>query len=133
MTDTIEAHVQVLTAEVRTLIVGSRQITMSVHDQLDDVAPGRLKPFGRVRPKNTTGRYVRVIGHDTATGALVRSYVPCRPMDLDERGWLYIGAGSRARYAHWDADADAEQQKRDLAKVAARWAALDLIVLAGLR
>jgi len=43
------ATVQTLTAEVRTLVVGSRQITMSVAKQLDVVPLTQLQVFGRVK------------------------------------------------------------------------------------
>ena len=42
------AEVQVLTAEVRVLMVGSRQVTLSVYRQLDPVAASDIEPFGRV-------------------------------------------------------------------------------------
>jgi hypothetical protein len=44
--------VSVLTAEVHTLMVGSRQVTMSVWNQLDQVRDELIKPMGRVRPKD---------------------------------------------------------------------------------
>jgi hypothetical protein len=43
------ASVEVLTAEVRTIMVGNRQVTMSVYKQLDWVKPSAIEPFGRVR------------------------------------------------------------------------------------
>lgn len=43
------ATVETLTAEVRVLMVGNRQITLSIFKQLDAVHPDRLIPFGRVR------------------------------------------------------------------------------------
>jgi hypothetical protein len=43
------ATVEVLTAEVRVLMVGSRQVTLSVARQLDWVERSELEPFGRVR------------------------------------------------------------------------------------
>ena len=46
------ARVEVLTAEVRVLMVGSRQVTLSVYGQLDYAKPDQIEPFGRVR----TGR-----------------------------------------------------------------------------
>lgn len=51
----MEATVEVLTAEVRALMVGSRQVTLSVYRQLDQVDPFEVpltegfEPFGRVR------------------------------------------------------------------------------------
>jgi hypothetical protein len=43
-----EATVQTLTAEVRTLTIGSRQVTLSVARQLDVVPLNRLRVMGRV-------------------------------------------------------------------------------------
>lgn len=47
-----EATVEVLTAEVRVLMVGSRQVTLSVYGQLDEVSPAQIRPFGRVAPRD---------------------------------------------------------------------------------
>ena len=73
---TTAARVEVLTAEVRVLQVGSRQITMSVYNQLDRVEPGEIEPFGRVAPRDAGPGWVYVVGasaRDTDRGALVRS------------------------------------------------------------
>jgi hypothetical protein len=61
------ATVVALTAEVRVLMVGSRQITMSVANQLDHADPAEVEPFGRVRMKDAE----RVIGRHAPTGNLV--------------------------------------------------------------
>ena len=67
-----EARVEVLRAEVRVLMVGSRQVTLSVARQLDAVKPGKIEPFGRVRiDKDPTGQVIEVVG--SADGVLVRS------------------------------------------------------------
>lgn len=42
------ATVELLTAEVRVLQAGARQVTLSVFRQLDWVDPGEIEPFGRV-------------------------------------------------------------------------------------
>lgn len=65
------ATVEVLTAEVRVLMVGSRQITLSVARQLDHVSGDEIEPFGRVN----LDRYhpYEVIGKDKVSGALVLS------------------------------------------------------------
>jgi hypothetical protein len=49
------ARVDVLTAEVRVLQLGSRQITLSVYRQPDSISIERLEPFGRVRDKVQAG------------------------------------------------------------------------------
>lgn len=74
--DSRDAHVQVLTAEVRTLVVGSRQVTMSVYNQLDEVRYCHIEPFGRVAPRDALNGWVYVVGKDGATGALARSSLP---------------------------------------------------------
>jgi hypothetical protein len=71
-----DARVQVFTAEVRTLTVGSRQVTMSVYSQLDHAAPDDITPFGRVEPRNALDEWVYVAGRHHETGVLVRSSLP---------------------------------------------------------
>ncbi len=127
--DTREAHVQVLTAEVRTLVVGSRQVTMSVYNQLDDVPPQKIEPFGRVRPRTVHGPFIFVVGCDKATGSLVRSHIPQHPESLNDKGWVPKGPGVWAIYEHWPVGATPQR----LVATAAQWSALPLIVLAGLR
>ena len=70
------ATVETLTAEVRVLMVGSRQVTLSVYRQLDRRPSDEVEPFGRVSDRNDEAKYgcrsVFVVGCD-ASGALVRS------------------------------------------------------------
>jgi hypothetical protein len=75
MTETTTATVQTLTAEVRVLKVGSRQITQSVYWQLDPVEFDEIEPFGRVRTSNCSGNRIRMVGAHRETGELVRSSV----------------------------------------------------------
>jgi hypothetical protein len=103
------ATVEVLTAEVRTLMVGSRQITLSVYRQLDHVDIRRCDPFGRVNDPQDGGG-VNVVGRDTETGALVRS------------------TAHRPRRDWWDTE---EYLFRSV--LCTDWSRLPLIVLAGLR
>jgi len=77
MTDKlIAATVKVLTAEVRILQVGSRQVTLSVYRQLDWANSDEIEPFGRVRDREdqkhkTPGEvFVVGVGQD---GSLVRA------------------------------------------------------------
>lgn len=74
--------VETLTAEVRALMVGTRQVTLSVYRQLDDVHPDCCEPFGRVRDsRDRAGTKnlaipeptIYVIGRSVETGALVRA------------------------------------------------------------
>lgn len=76
MTTIAAARIDVLTAEVRVLMVGSRQITVSVARQLDQIEPGDIEPFGRVRTgarkPDSAIDVVEVIGA-ARDGALARS------------------------------------------------------------
>ena len=74
--DRHDAHVQVLTAQVRTLVVGSRQVTMSVYNQLDEVRYRDIEPFGRVTPRDALDGWVYVVGRDKETGVLIRASLP---------------------------------------------------------
>lgn len=49
MTSATSAQVVTLEASVRVLTVGTRQITQSVANQLDQVAIWQIEPMGRVR------------------------------------------------------------------------------------
>jgi hypothetical protein len=120
MTET--ATVETLTAEVRVLMVGNRQITLSVFRQLDRVPLAEIQPFGRVNDGEARdGTWV--VGRSAVTGELVRTHVEvCRPPTnlLD-----------RARDA-----AGRDESARQLVERADAWlaaSALPLIVLAGLR
>jgi hypothetical protein len=129
--DAKDAHVQVLTAEVRTLVVGSRQVTMSVYNQLDLVEPWDIEPFGRVAPRD--GYYWRtyVVGRRRENGSLVRSHTFSEKgiKELTERGTVWDGK-YRVKPHGWPS---AEPVRERLQQVASKWAALPLIVLAGLR
>lgn len=108
------ATVEVLTAEVRTLVVGNRQVTMSIYKQLDHVPWREIEPFGRVNaPTLGVGAEVSVVGRHIPSGALVA----CRlaAPDLSQR---LQGLSEEA-------------EKREETRMA--WTALPKIVLAGLR
>ena len=62
------AHVETLTATVRTLVVGSRQVTLSVARQLDWVDITELNVMGRVRLSK--GDHTEVIGSKVKDGSL---------------------------------------------------------------
>ena len=100
------ATVEVLTAEVRVLMVGSRQITMGVFTQLDEVYEDDIEAFGRVRPRNSQD-FIWVVGKHKDDGTLARSCV--------------YGE-------HWATPPDEKELS-----IAREWAALPLIVLASLR
>jgi hypothetical protein len=125
-TSTQTATVEVLTAQVRVLQVGSRQVTLSVYRQLDHVNPAEIEPFGRVKDRDDDHRMICVIGRSTRPvdhGALVRSEVPMAGHIKDR---LYLGA-------RWQAVLADPYGRQQAALMAAAWEALPLIVLAGLR
>jgi hypothetical protein len=103
------ATVELLTAEVRVLQVGRRQITLSVYRQLDSVTSDEIEPFGRVADIRDPCVGVRVVGRHRRTGALVRGGMA--PADY------YQGTPN-------------EEDARSLWR---EWTALPLIVLAGLQ
>jgi hypothetical protein len=105
-------RVELLTAEVRTLMVGDRQVTMSIYHQLDWVDPREIEPFGRVHSKAHKFPAVEVVG--SRDGILVRSY-------LRKDNWA---RGAQPSFKM------PEGPTRDLR---AQWETLPLIVLAGLR
>jgi hypothetical protein len=84
ISDAKDAHIQVLTAAVRTHVAGSRQVTMSACNQLDEVRYCHIGPFGRVAPRNALGGRVYVVGKDKAAGVLVRSSLPCADWGVTE-------------------------------------------------
>jgi hypothetical protein len=74
------AVVDVLTATVQVLMVGSRQVTLSVYRQLDVCPTDEMEMFGRVRDgrDDLSKGAVAVVGRD-AHGALTRG-VCARPL-----------------------------------------------------
>lgn len=118
MTGISTATVETLTAEVRVLMIGSRQVTLSVYKQLDVVPLHTMTPFGRVNPaaddSQLSGSVIRVVGADR-DGNLVAS-------------WFSKTAGRRFydTGGFWANEELAEQTWDDLED-------LPLIVLAGLR
>ena len=108
------ATVEVLTAEVRVLMVGSRQVTMSVYNQLDHRPYVEVTPFGRVRPKDGTSDEVHLVGVDT-DGTLVRTSVYRWRPPTDAEYVSFVAAGSsvdevmdRLRWAANQNSADSE-------------------------
>src|ERR1035437_8270191 len=75
MTTTTTATIESLTAEVRTLVVGSRQITLSVAKQLDIIPLSRLRIFGRVHISKDVDY---VIGADEDGTLALAKYYPDR-------------------------------------------------------
>jgi hypothetical protein len=84
MSDVTTAMVETLTAEVKTLTIGRRQVTLSVYRQLDYIRYEEIEPFGRVndscdlKPDPYLGippnpYTVFVVGRRRDTGTLARS------------------------------------------------------------
>lgn len=129
MTEHSTATVETLTAEVRTLMVGSRQVTLSVARQLDVVPPTHLEPFGRV----SLDLYKRLqaytegtlIGRHRRSGALCLSWIDCPR--LRHRHHYPVGIEGDGEYAEAVAAYEVERAAYEEAK------RLPLIVLAGLK
>jgi hypothetical protein len=148
-----DAHVQVLTAEVRVLMVGSRQVTMSVYNQLDWIEPYAIEPFGRVNPKDAEPHLTYVVGkYDDDDGSLCRSlFINADGLALadqvhDEiakaRTTAYGGVRSEERWRSRLRSPEARRFGKEYIgtsdrawyeEKARQWEALPLIVLAGLR
>lgn len=75
------ATVETLTAEVRVLMVGNRQVTLSVYRQLDEAPLSDVEPFGRVRDGKESGTWI--VGRARDTGVLVRSRVEPKPYAIE--------------------------------------------------
>lgn len=88
MTNTIEsATVDTLTATVRVMKVGSRQITQSVAKQLDRAPVRNINVIGRIRFTGDNHSTVRVIGQHKETGELVTASMnmsALAPVDLSD-------------------------------------------------
>src|SRR5512133_1656755 len=77
------ASVAVLSAEVRVLQVGKLQLTRSMYRQLDEAAPERFEPFGRVKDNKCKLKDgLLLVGRDSETRALVRYHA--QPPDWSE-------------------------------------------------
>lgn len=128
------ATVETLTAEVRVLMVGNRQVTLSVKRQLDWVPAEECEPFGRISdPQDSDDKdVVRVIGKRIQGGDLVCAYTafPHNWHAPHEERWP-DGFNPEQDYLRF--------LRADLPTIDAAatrfnaWKALPLIVLAGLR
>ena len=121
------ATIETLTAEVRVLMVGSRQVTLSVARQLDRVRLADMEPFGRIKLDRDDDRHC-LIGKHRETGVLVLASGPKLLEPFGERPSSDAGGGIsgvmlKKIWAEWDSQA----QVREYVK------SLPLIVLAGLK
>lgn len=113
------ATVEVLTAKVRVLMVGSRQVTLSVYRQLDEIPLLAMEAFGRVRaeprPDDDEPRRIQVVGA-SRDGQLCASWLwrSLNRMIYTDPGGRFANAGHGEQ--EWERLSD-----------------LPLIVLAGLR
>jgi hypothetical protein len=131
MTNTNGSHtatVETLTAKVRVLMVGSRQVTLSVYKQLDFITPYDIEPFGRVHSGEMRGSgvyksplWLELVGRDPH-GNLVKSCI-ADDHEADHPPIIYRADCYELhehRLAQWPA-------------LRSQLLALPLIVLAGLR
>lgn len=130
------ATVDVLTAEVRVLMVGRRQVTMSVFSQLDKVPHSEIAPFGRVNPKDANRNEIHLVGSGP-DGTLVRSRIWRWPHPGSHKPYyLDSNPGGSDQYLF---DRAKEERKAGVRRdwcTQSEWetmSALPLIVLAGLR
>lgn len=129
-----EATVQTLTAEVRVLTYGTRQITKSVVAQLDAIRADAIQPFGRIR----TGQKIaepwgvpelpelELIGRHPRTGVLVKANV----MSTDRPPNYFASLPSMPTKEDREQYTELVDEWKSLCLA---WRALPLIVLAGAR
>jgi hypothetical protein len=143
MSSASDPAVEVLTAEIRVLQVGSKPVTLSAARQLDSVDGSAIKPFGRVRidPKPADG-LIEVIG--SVNGILARSSAAARKVEcpgyasssLSSRGYgrpLVVCARHRHTSPTDAAGLHNWTEYTPSQEIYEAWLALPLIVLAGLR
>lgn len=122
------AEVQTLTAEVRVLMVGNRQVTLSVFRQLDTVHPKDIEPFGRVRDPSAHQDWIGVVGRDPH-GNLVRSGVGLYAYYAEPN----LDVAPAGLWERRSCDPMSKSQWRCPSPLREAWSHLPLIVLAGLR
>jgi hypothetical protein len=136
-----EATVAVLAAELKTLVIGARQVTIGIWSQLDEVPDDEIIPFGRVSPPGNHEPVLWVVGKHKKNGSLVRSSLPRSVMgnrdwvDARVTDWVRTSPLSPSvdRNAYLEGYQKEESRiEEELAAKTAEWKALDLIVLAGL-
>jgi hypothetical protein len=161
MTGNKTTTVEMLTAEVRVLMVGSRQITLSVARQLDTVNADEIEPFGRVRVLQKPDRNdVEVIGSADGVlayavaraklkGCAMLGYTSGR-CDLHRKALTAVGLDPDGYFRDGAYISPDEHEKIETLRpmqwkthdwpcylpsqeIWASWKALPLIVLAGLR
>ena len=116
--DRHSAHIEMLTAEVKVLQVGSRQVTLSVYRQLDWAAADEIEPFGRVRDK-PEDRTIEVVGSHRGVLSRARAWTHHRSCS----GGIHLEPGAspgRGITGYWAACEwlDSMETQRDRAQ---RW------------
>lgn len=87
----ITTTIETLTAEVRAVMIGKRQVTLSVYRQLDTIPWADIEPFGRVRDKQDDYPGIYVVGRHRTTGVLSRA-------SIHQDGWV---EDAPAAFVHW--------------------------------
>lgn len=138
-----EPEVEVLTAELRVLRVGAKDLTRSAARQLDSVDGAGIKPFGRVRiDRKPADGLIEVVG--SVNGVLARS--SARATKFECPGYassslhdFSYGPKPRVCARHRDTspgpadDTHVWTEYTPSQKIYEAWQAMPLIVLAGLR
>lgn len=134
MTTTDTAAVRTLTAEVRVLQVGNRQITQSVVKQLDVIRADRIEPFGRIstgaKVEEASGLKspveIELVGRHPYSGELVKANVMSTVAPPGYFARLSASATNEEREEY-------RRRRDEWEALCTRWRRLPLIVLAGLR
>jgi hypothetical protein len=95
------ATVATLTAEVRVLMVGSRQVTMSVYNQLDTADRQDAELFGRVSPKYAQPGYLYLVGRHRDNGSLVRMRIAGSAATIEAESDLWLAIHDRRSRAEF--------------------------------
>lgn len=132
MTERKTATVETLTAEVRVLMVGSRQVTLSVFKQLDEVElesddGDHFQPWGRVR----SGEKMRDWDHRSKP-FMVEPWLELIGRD-DRMGSLVSMRILKSEWQMYAAEAEEFPDAPGAYEKLLQWSELPLIVLAGLR
>jgi hypothetical protein len=126
MAEITTATVKLLQAEVRVLLVGNRQVSLSMAKQLDHAPLEEIEPFGRLKlPGLPRGVSYCAVGRHKSTGALVLSRRPAHE-------WVTKDSWEPGEAPTDDEIKEMNQETNDLLEgYATAVRALPLIVLAG--
>jgi HAMP domain-containing protein len=149
MSKVATATVEVLTAEVRVLMVGSRQVTLSVSRQLDKIPWDQCEPFGRIRDIRDNGdpdEKFTIIGKDQENGQLCRASIYWMDYRMERTklaalknhpagyvGFRYYNGESYSADEVEELEKEVQYLREEFNRQRSEWNALPLIVLAGLK